>query len=173
MISEALRHSLRFLLLVLLQVLIVKNIPLGSYFLPFPYVLFLLMLPFETLPTLILLFSFIIGIVIDVFYDSQGIHASACVALGFARYYSLKLLSPREGYETSMKPTVQLMGNSWFTYYTIPLLLIHHLVLFFLEEFNFQSTGYTLLKALGSTLITFVFVYVFQFLFYRKDGLAT
>ena len=173
MIHETLKHSLRFLLLILLQALIIKNIPLGSYFLPFPYILFLLMLPFETLPTLVLVFSFITGITIDIFYDTQGIHASACLVLGFVRFYSLKVLSPRGGYETSMKPTVQLMGNSWFMYYVIPLLLIHHLVLFFLEEFSFESTGYTILKALGSTLVTFVFIYIFQFLFYRKDGLTT
>lgn len=172
MISEIAKNSLRFLILVLLQTLIIKNIGLGTYFVPLPYIMFLLMLPFETMPLLVLVLSFVIGITVDAFYDSQGIHASACVVLGFARFYSLKLLSPREGYEITMKPTVQMMGNAWFSYYAIPLILIHHIFFFFLEEFDFEETGFTLLKAFGSTFVTFVFVYIFQFLFYRKDGIA-
>jgi len=172
MISEIAKNSLRFLILVLLQTLIIKNIALGTYFVPLPYIMFLLMLPFETMPLLVLILSFVIGLTVDVFYDSQGIHASACVVLGFARFYSLKLLSPREGYEITMKPTVQMMGNAWFLYYALPLILTHHLFFFFLEEFGFGDAGFTLLKAIGSTFVTFVFVYIFQFLFYRKDGIA-
>ncbi len=172
MISEIAKNGLRFLILVLLQTLIIKNIALGTYFVPLPYIMFLLMLPFETMPLLVLVLSFVIGITVDVFYDSQGIHASACVVLGFARFYSLKLLSPREGYEITMKPTVQMMGNAWFLYYALPLILTHHLFFFFLEEFGFEDAGFTLLKAIGSTFVTFVFVYIFQFLFYRKDGIT-
>lgn len=172
MISEIAKNSLRFLILVLLQTLIIKNIALGTYFVPLPYIMFLLMLPFETMPLLVLILSFVIGLTVDVFYDSQGIHASACVVLGFARFYSLKLLSPREGYEVTMKPTVQMMGNAWFLYYALPLILTHHSFFFFLEEFGFEDAGFTLLKVVGSTFVTFVFVYIFQFLFYRKDGIA-
>lgn len=170
MISELFKHTFRFIILVLLQTLIIKNIPLGSYLVPLPYILFLLMLPFETMPLIVLLLSFAIGLTVDIFYDSQGINASACVMMGFARFYSLKIISPREGYDVTMKPTVQLMGNSWFMYYTIPLIFIHHLFFFFLEEFGFENTGITLLKTLGSSFVTFVFIYIFQFLFYRKDG---
>lgn len=171
MIAEIGKNIIRFILLILLQTLIIKNIPFGSYFVPMPYVLFLLMLPFETMPLLVLILAFVTGLTVDVFYDTQGIHASACVVLGFVRFYFLRLLAPREGYEANLKPTVQYMGNAWFVYYALPMLLIHHLFFFYLEEFGFDDFLFTLLKTLGSTLASFVFVYIIQFLFYRKDGI--
>lgn len=170
MITEIWKNALRFIILVLLQTLIVKNIPLGSYFVPMPYLLFILMLPFETMPMLVLILSFVTGLAVDTFYDTQGVHASACVIMGFLRFYLLKLLAPREGYEVTQKPTVQYMGNTWFISYIIPMLLIHHLFFFYLEEFGFHDFLFTLMKALGSTLASFIFIYIIQFLFYRKDG---
>jgi hypothetical protein len=83
----------------------------------------------------------------------------------------LKLLSPREGYEAHLKPTVQYMGNIWFVSYVLPMLFIHHLFFFYLQEFGFNDFFFTLLKTLGSTVVTFIFIYIIQFLFYRKDGL--
>jgi hypothetical protein len=171
MITEIWKQALRFILLVLLQTLIVKNIPLGAYFVPMPYLLFILMLPFETMPMVVLLLSFATGLAVDAFYDTQGIHGSACVLMGFLRFYVLRIISPREGYEITEKPTVHYMGNTWFLSYSLPLLLIHHLFFFYLEEFGFSDFFFTLLKTMGSTLASFVFIYIIQFLFYRKDGI--
>ncbi|MCD6067153.1 MAG: rod shape-determining protein MreD [Bacteroidetes bacterium] len=170
MITEIWKNSIRFIILVLLQTLIVKNIPLGAYFVPMPYLLFILMLPFETMPMVVLFLSFFTGLAVDIFYDTQGVHASACVLMGYLRFYFLRLLSPREGYEVTEKPTVQFMGNTWFLSYAVPMLLVHHLFFFYLEEFGFDDFFFTLLKTLGSTLASFVFIYIIQFLFYRKDG---
>lgn len=171
MIAEIAKNSIRFILLVLLQTLIIKNIPLGTYFVPMPYVLFILLLPFEIMPVLVMILAFVLGLAVDLFYDTQGIHASASVIMAFLRFYFLKILAPREGYEATTKPTVQYMGNSWFFSYAIPMILVHHLFFFFLEEFGFNGFFFTLLKALGSTLSTLLFVYIIQYLFYRKDGM--
>jgi hypothetical protein len=171
MINEIIRNSIRFFILVFLQVFIMKNISLGTYLVPMPYIIFLLVLPMNTPPILVLILAFITGLGIDFFYDSQGIHSSACLVLGFTRKYMLRFLSPREGYEVTMKPTVQSMGINWFLYYTIPMIVIHHLFFFFLEEFGLENTGITFLKVICSTAITLLFVYIFQFLFYRKDGI--
>jgi hypothetical protein len=127
----------------------------------------------NTLPLLVLTLAFIIGLSVDFFYDSQGIHAASCLILGFTRKYILRFLSPREGYEVTMKPTIQSMGTSWFMYYSIPMIFIHHLFFFFLEEFGLDNTGLTLIKVICSSTITLLFVYIFQFLFYRKDGINT
>src|ERR1700739_3319163 len=85
MISDVLKNIGRFIILVLLQVLIVKNINLGRYFIFFPYVLFILLLPFNTPKPLVLFASFVLGLCIDAFYNTQGMHASACVLMAFAR----------------------------------------------------------------------------------------
>jgi len=171
MINEIIRNTFRFFILVFLQVFIFKNISLGAFLVAMPYIIFLLMLPMNTTPILVLALAFVTGLAVDFFYDSQGIHAAACLILGFSRKYMLRFLSPREGYEVTMKPTVQSMGTGWFLYYSIPMILIHHLFFFFLEEFGLDNTGLTLIKVISSSAITLLFVYIFQFLFYRKDGI--
>lgn len=168
MISDLLKNTGRFLVLLFLQVLIVKNINLGRYFIFFPYILFILLLPFNTPKPLVLALSFVMGLCIDIFYNTQGMHASACVMLGFVRGGVLKLLSPREGYDESLSPTVSQMGMAWYLPYALLLIVTHHFVLFYIEAFTFYEFFRTLLRVICSSLATFAFVYMLQFLFYRK-----
>lgn len=156
-------------MLVLLQVLIVQNIRLGSYIILFPYVLFIMLLPFETPKLGVLVISFFTGLTIDMFYDTAGMHAAACTLVGFSRYYILKLLSPREGYEQGLTPNVDSMGSVWFITYSALIIFIHHLFFFYLEIFRFSEFFRTLLRVLLSTIGTFCFVYIVQFLFYKTD----
>jgi rod shape-determining protein MreD len=168
MINNGMKIAGRFLVLLLLQVLIVKNINLGRYFIFFPYVLFILLLPFNTSKPLVLVLSFAMGLCIDLFYNTQGMHASACVLMGFARGGVLKLLSPREGYEESLKPTGTSMGVAWFIPYAMLLIVTHHFLLFYIEAFTFHEFFRTLLRVICSSIATFSFVYMLQFLFYRS-----
>lgn len=167
MINEVIRNSLRFILLVLLQVLIVQNIHLGAYVILFPYILFILLLPFEIPKLLVMFIAFCTGLVIDMFYDTAGIHAAVCTLVGYSRHYILKVLAPREGYDAGQSPTIQSMGAVWFITYSATIIFIHHLFFFYLEIFRFDEFFTTLLRVFLSTIGTFVFVYVIQFLFYR------
>jgi len=166
-INEIIKNSIRFILLVLLQVLIVQNIRLGPYIILFPYILFILLLPFETPKLIVMLIAFFTGLMIDIFYDTAGMHAAVCTLIGFARHYILKLLSPREGYDPGLTPTIHSMGSVWFITYAASIIFIHHLFFFYLEIFRFSEFFTTLLRVFLSTIGTFVFVYVIQFLFYR------
>lgn len=165
MINEIIKNSIRFVILVLLQVLIVQNIRLGSYIILFPYLLFILSLPFETPKLAVLALAFFTGLTIDIFYDSAGLHAAACTLIGYLRYYVLKLLSPREGYDTGLKPTIDSMGSIWFVTYAGIIIFIHHLFFFYLEIFRFSEFFTTLLRVFLSSIGTFVLVYIIQFLF--------
>ncbi len=154
----------------LLQVLIVQNMRLGSYIILLPYVLFILMLPFEFSKNLVLALAFVTGLTIDVFYDTAGMHAAACTLVGFLRHYVLKLIAPREGYEVGMYPTVDSMGSLWFLTYAGTLIFAHHLLFFYLEIFRFDEFFKTLWRVILSSIGTFVFVYVIQFLFYKSSS---
>ena len=158
----------RFIVLVLLQVLIVRNINFGTYFIMLPYVLFIISLPFETPRLLILGLSFLLGISIDIFYSTPGLHASACTTMGFARYYVLKFISPREGYDVVVQPTIEDMGLEWFIKYAGVLILVHHFVFFYFEVFRFDEFFRTFLRVILSSIGTFLMVYLIQFLFYTK-----
>lgn len=170
MINEIIKNSIRFIVLMLLQVLIVQNMRLGSYIILLPYVLFILMLPFEFHKNLVLALAFVTGLTIDVFYDTAGMHAAACTLIGFLRHYVLKLIAPREGYEVGMLPTVDSMGSLWFLTYAGILIFAHHLLFFYLEIFRFDEFFKTLWRVILSSIGTFVFVYVIQFLFYKSTS---
>ena len=169
MINDVIKNTVRFVLLVLLQVLIVQNIRLGSYIILFPYILFILLLPFETPKLLVMLIAFITGLTIDLFYDTAGMHAAVCTFIGFIRFFILKLLAPREGYDAGLSPTIQSMGSVWFITYSASIIFIHHLLFFYFEIFRFSEFFSTLLRVILSSIGTFVFVYVIQFLFYRTS----
>ncbi len=169
MITEIVKNSARFIILLFLQVLIVKNIYLGKYFIFFPYILFILLLPFQTPRPFALLVSFALGLAVDAFYNTQGMHAASCVLMAFARGGVLKLFSPREGYDEILKPTIEHMGFTWFVSYSLVLIFIHHLLLFFLESFSFSEFLQTAARVFCSTLATFAFVIPLQFLFHRRE----
>ncbi len=168
MTADITKHIFRFIILVLVQVLIVQNIYLSTYIVLFPYVLFILVLPFNFPKLLLLIVSFALGCTIDLFHDSSGLHASACTLMAFMRYYVLKLMSPREGYDITLKPTVDDMGLQWYITYAGSLILIHHFFFFYLEVFRFSEFFRTFLKVILSSIGTFVLVYLMQFLVYVK-----
>jgi hypothetical protein len=151
-----------------MQVLIIQNINLTSYVILLPYVLVVIMLPFETNKILVLFTSFVLGVCIDYFYDSSGLHAFACTLMGFSRYYVLKYISPRDGYDAGVKPTVEDMGLAWFLSYAGILIFVHHLFLFYLEVFRFSEFFTTLFRVILSSIGTFAMVYLIQFLFFSR-----
>ncbi len=168
MINAIVRNFFRFLILVLFQVLILKNIELGKYINPFIYVLFIIALPFETPKWLLLLCGFILGITIDMFYDTMGMHAAAGVFMAYIRPSILNLFSPREGYEFGTQPTIQYLGVPWFISYSGILIVLHHFVLFYLEVFRFSEFLSTLLRVIVSSFATILLVVVTQYLFQNR-----
>jgi cell shape-determining protein MreD len=151
-----------------MQVLIIQNINLSGYVILLPYVLIILMMSFETPKLLVLFVSFLLGVCVDYFYDSSGIHASACSIMGFARYYVLKYIAPRDGYDVGVRPTIEDMGLEWFLRYAGTLVLIHHVFLFYLEIFRFSEFFSTLLRVLLSSIGTMIIIYLIQFLFFSN-----
>ncbi len=167
MINDALKNLARFLLLILAQGLIIKNIDLGTYINPFPYVLFMLLLPFNTPSWLVLMLGFMTGLSVDMFYNTVGVNAAACTFLAFSRHFILQLLAPREGYESTMEPGVYSMGWPWFVSYAGILILLHHIFLFYLEVLRFKEFFHTLATVVLSSLATLLLVVIIQFLFMK------
>ncbi len=157
-----------FILYLLLQVTLVRNVVLFDTAFCYVYVAFILLLPFDIGRVLLMTLAFLCGLLVDIFYDSLGMHASACVLIAFIRPFWTKTVPPRGGYEMGMRPTIKIMGFSWFITYTLPLIFIHHLVLFFVEVGGMQLFGFTLMKVISSTILTFLVMVIIQYLFYRS-----
>lgn len=162
MIKTLVTYPLQFIVFVLFQVLILNNIQLGGTINPYLYILFILWLPIEWNKALVLGISFLLGLSIDVFTDTMGMHASACVFLGFVRPHLLNVLAPRDGYELNVSPTAGGLGWSWFLQYAIICVFLHHSFLFFVEVFRFSEFFDTLGRALASNIFSLVMIILVQ-----------
>lgn len=155
---------LSFFIYLILQVMLMKNLVLFNTAFCFLYVAFILLLPIETNTLLLMVLGFILGFLIDVFYDSLGIHASTLVLVAFIRNYWLGRITPQGGYDAGEGPTLAANGFQWFAIYSLPILFIHHFALFFIEAGGFGLPGYTFSKVFFSTIFTFLIILLQQYL---------
>jgi len=169
MIVNILQLILRFFVLVAIQVLILNNIQLGGIINPYLYVLFLITLPVQTPRVLLLFIGFFLGISIDLFQNSIGIHASACVLIAFIRPFWLKLVAPRGGFEPDESPEIKKFGFRWFLVYASMLVFIHHLVIFNLEIFRLSDFFTTQLRVIYSSLFTLTLIIISQYLLHKPE----
>ena len=160
--------AIRVLVLVLAQVLLFKGLVLYDQAFCFAYILIFLLIPTDTNPLLQLILGFVIGISVDAFYHTLGVHAAASVLLCYARYYWSQFMTPNGGYDAGPKINVRTQGLEWFLTYSYPLILLHSLLLFFIEAGGFGLFWLTLGKAFYSSLFTTLIVIIIQYLFYKK-----
>ena len=156
------------MLLCLVQVLVFNNLQLGGYINAFPYIYLILILPINLGRVPLLFIGFFLGLTVDVFSNTGGIHAAATTLIAFYRPLFLQAQSPREGYEVHAVPRIRTFGAVWFFLYATLLTFIHHFALFYLEVFRFSEFFHTLLKALLSSVITLVLILLIEFLFSRN-----
>ncbi|MBD3639112.1 MAG: rod shape-determining protein MreD [Crocinitomicaceae bacterium] len=163
------KYALVFVLVVLIQGLVVNNIQLSEYVMPMVYPIMILLLPFNQNALTSMLIALVLGLCVDAFSDTFGIHASAALLIGYVRPTLLKYIQPKEGYDTSLLPTVHDMGFVWFGLYASIMLLIHHLWFFSIEVFRLDL----ILLILGKTFMSFVMsiglIVLFQFIFYKPS----
>lgn len=170
MIGTVLSNLVRFIILMLLQVLLVDHIDLANgWVVPYLYVLFLLMLPLGIAQWEALLVGFGTGLVMDFFSSTPGMHTVACTVMMYARALMLRALAPREGFDPMDRPTIAHMGLAWFVTYAGVLVLLHHLTLFFLEVYRFSDFLSTFARAVGSSFATLVLCLLAQLLTSRPS----
>lgn len=161
-------NLVRFVFLIFLQVFLLKNITMYNLSTPYLYILFILLLPFETPNVLLFLLAFLTGLTIDAFYDTPGLHAASCVLLAFVRILFIGITVQKEGFDNEPEPTLSIMGMRWFLTYAAVLTLFHHFFLFNLEAFNIRELQYTLGRVILSSLFTVFLMVISGLLFFRK-----
>jgi rod shape-determining protein MreD len=162
------RHIGNFIALVFIQIIILNHLNFSGFVNPYLYVLFILLLPFETPKWALLFLSFTIGFTIDIFTQTYGMHAFACVLTGYTRPYVLNIFAPRDGYDSGTLPNARFMGLEWFLRYATILVFVHHFTLFFVESFSFTMFFATLLRIILSVLATLLLITISQLLILRR-----
>lgn len=171
------RNLLRFGIIILLQVLILNKITLRWWsepagfpvFIPYVYPLFILLLPFEMPVWSLLITGFLLGISVDTFMNTAGMHAFATVLIAYLRTNVLSALLPRNLSEyANQQPNIKNMGWMPFLVYSAFLIFLHQLTFYSIELWGFSNIGFLLLKVVASTITSMLFTLVYILLFTRQ-----
>ena len=166
MIVRLIKYGVMFIVLVLIQVLVLNQVQVGGYISPFVYILFVLLMPLSTPRYLLMILGFLIGLSVDVFSNSLGIHAASTLFIAFIRPFVIRSISNREE-DRNEYPGLQQNKFWWFISYTAIMVFIHHFILFYLEYFTFSHFFTTFLRILLSSLFSIFVIVLSQFLIFR------
>lgn len=138
---------------IVVQLLFLRDLALFYYGFCFIYLWALIKAPIETPPLYLILGGFVLGWLLDTFYNTHGMHAFSTVLVAWLRPTFFKILTPANGYDERSFISLEEMKWMWFYPYLALMLFTHHVVLFLLEASNASLFGLSLLKALLSTLL--------------------
>jgi hypothetical protein len=168
--NSVLKNIARFILFLLIQIIILNEVPpLHQFITPYIYFLFLLWLPFGTSRLNMTILGFILGYALDLFMNTPGLHAAACLLVGYLRPTILNLLLAQEASEELNKePSIGTMGWGPYAFYILILTFIHHFYLVLLEWLQFGSFTYFLGKVLATSVMSILLILSAELIMNRR-----
>ncbi|WP_269240618.1 rod shape-determining protein MreD [Flavobacterium limnophilum] len=152
----------RFLLLLAVQIIVFNNMNFLGYISPFPYLLFIILYPVNGNKFGLLFASFLLGIIMDMFSNSGGIHTTACLILAYYRPYLFRF-SFGLSYEYQTVKLNDVLTPERFSFILLSV-VIHHFILFILEAFEISFFFDVLIRTLLSTVFTIIICIIIIYL---------
>jgi rod shape-determining protein MreD len=166
--NKTIYFGLLFFFLVFLQVFVLNNILFLGYINPYLYITFIFLYPLKKNRVLFLLIAFMLGLSIDLFSDSGGIHAFATLSIAYFRLFFVKVFFRKfENDYPFFKLSLEPFGKKFN--YLVTLTVIHHFILFSFANFSFQNISYVLLNTLYSSLFTLILYFLGVYIFSKKQ----
>jgi hypothetical protein len=162
----------RFIGLVAVQVLLLKQmtVSLGAYFNILLYPLFIFLLPTQLATPYVVLLGFGVGLTVDFFYASIGVHASAGAFSGFFRFLLFAAFAPKGGY-SGKEPIFSPAHMGWSLYLQVSawFFLAHLFWYFSVDDFTIVYFGTVTLKTIAGWVLTMIFVWLYTAMFNPKN----
>lgn len=173
--SLLIRNIIRFILFIFVQQFILNQIPpLHQFITPYLYYLFVLWLPFSIPRAGLMFLAFLLGLTLDYFTATPGLHAAPCVLIAYLRPFLINLLISQEGAELNYtEPSIKSMGMAPYGFYVLVFTFIHHVYLVFIEWMQFGDILYFLGKVTATTGVSLLLVFITEMLFFRKQKFRT
>jgi len=159
-------------LLILLQVVLFEDLTLFDVARPFPYIIAILYLSIRLTRWQGLLASFALGLVIDIFSYSYGIHAAACVLTFYLRDVVLHSLLGVTEENAGVEPHIHTIGTSTFLLYATIMTFIHHFMVISLDVMSGGEFILILLRTIVNSVFTLLLILIFDVIFYYQQGRA-
>ena len=161
MTKNAIVSAVMFLLMVFLQV-VCNRICLFNIAVPFVFVYFILRLPMSLSVNWVMTLSFLIGLVVDIFSNTYGMYAMSSTIIGVLSKTIFTLFYPREDEMSNPIPSINTLGVSTYIKYMFTLVLLLCVVIYFIQLFTFYNIGLTIMRIIGSSLLTAVILFGFD-----------
>ncbi len=142
------------LLLIIAQVVVLNHICLFGVAVPFAFIYIILRLPLDTNQNWVLTVSFLLGFIIDIFSDTQGMNSLTCTLVGAIRKPILRLYFPRENELSDPCPSISSLGFLTYTKYAFTISFLYCTIIFIIEAFSFFNPAVLILRIFFSSLLT-------------------
>jgi rod shape-determining protein MreD len=157
-----------FLFLLFLQVFVLNNILFLGYINPYLYITFVFLYPLKSNRIPFLFYSFLLGLFIDFFSDSGGIHAFSILFIAYLRLFFVRIYFRKVETDYSFfKLNSESFGKNFN--YVVTLTLIHHLIYFSFANFSFQNFSNVLLNTLFSSIFTLTLYFLGTYIFTKNE----
>ena len=150
-----LNNAFRFISLVLLQVLVLNHVNLFGFINPLVYIVWVFLFPIRKDLTSFLIFSFLLGLSIDVFSDSGGINAAATLFIAFIRLPVLNAVLGKSDFDYLLFNLRSISFLKSLIFISI-LTGIHHFIVFSLEYFSLNE----FVSIISNCILTCIFTIV-------------
>lgn len=168
---EIIFEVILFIVLALIQVLFLNQINLFGYATPLLYIYFLIKIPVNTNSNWVILSSFLLGLVIDIFLNTPGMNAAALTITAVVRNLIVNKTFSKEEYEVYI-PSIY-RETVKFLRYAIILILVHHTNLYLIDSFSLFNFTETLIRIGSSFLFTFILIISIDSLLLNKSKSGT
>ena len=159
MINNILRSIIYFVVCALLQILILNNVHFLRVATPFVYLYFIVKLPVGMPKSQVIFLSFLMGLVIDIFGNTPGMHAAACTMAGFSRDSLISFFAGKDLPE-GIFPSFKTFTYGVYFRYVLSLVIIHHSVLFFIESLTLFDPLFLLIRLGASVGLTTLIILI-------------
>ncbi len=149
-------HRIEWLVgLLLVQVLVLNQVHIYGYATPFFYIYFILKFNSRVGRNKLMLWSFLLGLCVDIFSNTPGMNAAAATCLAFFRTPLLRLVTLRD-MDEAFRPGIKSLGISAFFRYSLLSCILFCSTLLLIDAFSFFEWKVLLFKigtSIESTLI--------------------
>ena len=156
----------RYILIMALQVLLFDQLQLWGACHPYIYILCLLMMPITLPHSVDMLIGAVVGLIMDAFCNSLGVHMAACILLMFVRSFLISnIVNDKDRLNEQI--SLRTLGMETLIKYVVILVLIHHFTVFLLSAWSWAHFGFVLLETLVSSILTILFILGYNIVKYR------
>ncbi len=160
------QQALHLVVFLILQVPFLYKLVLFDAAFGFFYVGFILFLPYRLSRSLAMGVAFLAGLTVDIFSNTPGIHASATILIAFIKDFWFGIVIDRS--DDDIQLSWNELGVWGSVKYLLPLIFLHHGIIFSIENGGFNSFGFLFMKVMYSAVYSFVIVFALSFLIAPK-----